>query len=644
MLVNARPDKRQVKLHVVNNSNVDDKKLLKDKCLLAFEKNGPELSGKARNRVYELSFDDATRNVLVLGATGQGKTESILKPAADKLISSGCAGLILDAKNDYAFLEGLYPDQVLRLSLHGHEKINLIGGIEPSVFRAILENLRKAYSSKEAYWGMSGVEDALLVFIFYRCIGKSPTLADVYNGLANPKSFCEQLERYLLTASSITVELSRQLEYRLSDTFSILWVGEFQDNESESSRATEQYAWQTNAIKKVLSPFENNPALKQVFCAEHSIDFQGLIYSQGKTLILDINPDLLPDSSQTIGQIIRLMFMHSVTSSSPSQRKSQGYGEHRFTFMLIDEYQQFIYTESRENSSSLRDDNTWLDRSRAYGHINILATQSINSLLSRADETAAKTIIQNCQTTICLPTTDSITLSRITELAGYQNRANEATYTLLHSKMIGSGFIHIANHASSGHGVICGMFSAGRLTNPQYHFMSRYIDSHHTYPARPTSDCEQSRLIDNKYRKCLEEISFLTGNIILVSTNENCDLKELTQEISSIEAVTTVEHKIINSDSQLSQDDAEYFELILKGDIIIFTSLPESYPAARYIAGVNIPSIFNKAEDEGAITLTCCIDDSAIGYMRDADMNFSTKHELLDKLKFLFSSKKSNSV
>ncbi len=635
MLSNVKHDHHAVKLHVVTKPDIDNKKLLKQKCLLAFERVGTEISGKTSNGIFELSFDDATRNVLVLGGTGQGKTESILKPAADRLISSGCAGLILDAKNDYAFLEDLHPDQVVRLSLYGNTCINLIGGIDTSVLRAILENFRKAYASSEPYWGMAGVEDALLIFLYYKSIGKSPTLADIYNGLTKPKMFCLQLERFLLKTQSIPAELSRQIEYRLSDPFSLLWVGEFQDKEPKSSRVDEQYAWQTNAIKKILSPFENNPALKQTFCADDNIDFNDLIYSQRKTLILDINPDLLPDASQAIGQIMRVMFMHCVSSSNPSQRRLQGYGEHCYTFMLIDEYQQFINTESH---SSLRDDNSWLDRSRAYGHINILATQSINSLLARSEMIAANTIIQNCQTTICLPTTDSVTLSRVSKLTGSLTTVNEYTYALLHSTAIGNGFIHIANHAQSKHGVLCGMFKAGNLADPEYHFMSYHIGSNHTFPARPAANNAQSLFTDNKFRKDSPHIEFLTGNIILISTNENSVPNLLSRDILSISGVKSIEHKTLDAYLALSQADIDYFELIIEGDIIIFTSLPKTYSTDRFSSTINIPYIFEKAKEEGAIALTCCIDNSPIEYLREAYKNFSTEQDLLDELKQLFSS------
>jgi len=638
MLTKIRID-NPVKLHVVTNSIVDNKTPLKNQCLLAFEKNGSEISGNTKNGVYEVSFDDATRNVIVFGATGQGKTESILKPAADRLISSGCAGLILDAKNDYAFLENLYPDLVLRLSLYGQTRINLIGGVEPSVFRTMLEHFSKQYSTSDPYWGMSGVEDALLVFLFYKSLGNSPTLSDIYKALANPHSFCEQLERYLLTTPSISSELQRQIEYRLSDRFSILWIGKFQGNESNSDRTDDQYTWQTNAIKKLLSPFENNPALKTLLCAEDKIDFTSLIYDQGKTLILDINPDVLPDASQIIGQIIRLMFMNCITSNDPTQRKLLGYGEHRYTFMIIDEYQQFINTDPYKHGSCLRDDNSWLDRSRAYGHINILSTQSINSLHARANETTTNTIIQNCQTTICLPTTDSMTLSRISELCGYKDTANEYAYALLHSKSIGKGFIHIANHSQSDHGVLCGMFSAGYLTEPKYHYMSRFLGavfSMSTITDKTNND--RQVFITNQFRKTLAHVDYLTGNIIFVTTKASPIPNDFLKDILSIKAVKSVEHKFIDDFERLTLEEIEYFDLLVKGDIVIFTNLPRIYAFNNSIFRHNFLDIYKKAVNEGAITLTCPELDSAVEYLREAHMNYSSEEELVDALRMLFSS------
>jgi hypothetical protein len=587
--------------------------------------------------LYEISFDDATRNILVLGGTGRGKTQSVLRPASYRLIEAGCAGLILDAKNDYALLSEEFPEQVLRLSLDNDTAINIIAGIDLPTFRALLDNIRRTFSTAESYWGMSGVEDAILVFLYHKAAGQDPTLSDIYAGIVNPRVFCHQLERYLLTQPSLPKDLHDQIQYRLSDIFSILWVGEFHENET-NTRAEEQYTWQTNILKRVLSPFANNPAIEQTFCSHSEIDYNEILYNKEQTIIIDINPDQLPDVSKMMGQVVRLMFMRAVTSVTPLERQRQGYGVNKFTFMLIDEYQQFINTSYADSGNTLRDDNAWIDRSRAYGHINILATQSISSLYTRSGQSAVNTIVQNCQTLICLPTTDTHTINRIAELSYDASLINPHTQALLHPKEIGVGYIHIANHQASKHGSLSGMFRSGKLSNPKYHYMSRYIQSRNRRASSTFNHNSAPRNAVNPFFKPLPEMEYLTGTVVVISTCMSTCSDNLIGQLSNMHGISNVELIHLESDSPvLSDNDTELLCSLIKGDVVIFTSFPVRYRPREYTSRLNLFRMIDTAKDEGVLIVTLCDrDNTAIDYLRDAHRNYDTEQHLLCDFHELF--------
>lgn len=195
---------------------------------------------------------------------------------------------------------------------------------------------------------------------------------------------------------------------------------------------------------KSLAVIVSNPELERAFCTAGSPDVAQLAFSDQKTLILDVNADEYPDAAFTIGRMLRLQYMRAV-STTYRERQVLGVGRDVFSFMLIDEYQQYVNAAVHRQTDSLRDDNTWFDRSRSYGHINIVATQSMSSLFAQVDRSAADTIVQNCRTSIILPSTDVPTLNRAALLAGSANGGSVARDSLLNPGAQGEGFVHIAN-------------------------------------------------------------------------------------------------------------------------------------------------------------------------------------------------------
>ena len=459
---------------------------LRDQPLLVFAKHGPAMVGQVDER-YVITFGDATRNICVLGGTGRGKTESIMLPAAARMIANDCVGLVLDAKGDFVILSDQFPERTMVIGPGYASQINLLGGNDVSVFRALIEEMHGKYHQHEKYWGSMGVEDAILIFLYVRESGHEPTLKDIHDGLAEPKPFCLQLERFLRSREKISKALIDQIKSRKQDEFGMLRLGGFLGIESESPRAAEQYSWQTNAIVKSLAVIVSNPELERAFCTAGSPDVAQLAFSDQKTLILDVNADEYPDAAFTIGRMLRLQYMRAV-STTYRERQVLGVGRDVFSFMLIDEYQQYVNAAVHRQTDSLRDDNTWFDRSRSYGHINIVATQSMSSLFAQVDRSAADTIVQNCRTSIILPSTDVPTLNRAALLAGSANGGSVARDSLLNPGAQGEGFVHIANSGACHGGSLGGLMKAGVIVDQRYAFMNAFIgvNKRNVQVARPT--------------------------------------------------------------------------------------------------------------------------------------------------------------
>lgn len=87
------------------------------------------------------------------------------------------------------------------------------------------------------------------------------------------------------------------------------------------------------------------------------------------------------------------------------------------------------------------DDNNWFDTSRGYGHINIICTQSIDSLISKTNEAYTNQLIGNCRNIIHLGTHAKHSLEHIELIAN-----KEVSQKLKIQEEEGLGYIYIGQN------------------------------------------------------------------------------------------------------------------------------------------------------------------------------------------------------
>lgn len=434
---------------------------LREETLLAFSANGRPFSGGAigRKESYELTFGDATMNVLVLGGTGSGKTASIMKPALYRLMQKGCAGLVLDVKGDYVnLLRQYFPESTHIIGMSDDaEPINLISGYNTDKFRTLLSELAQAGNdgSNTGYFTMQGIVDALLVFEFIQYVeGKSPTLASIYQHLAEPKFFMDKVRKDVFENPNLTAPASffSSLSTRISSTqFSVLHVGGL--NGTPSERQLEQYSWNVGKLMGQLAPFYNDERVCRQLCATDALPIEDIIYKRRQTIVLDMNITRYGETALTVSKMLRQNFRDTVIGRGESALDREGVGKEFFTFNMVDEYQEFLSTES----VGAANDVNWFDRSRSFGHINIISTQAISSMASKSkNRHAIDTIVQNCRNIVCLATTDEATLNLVKTLAVNGNQGRQH----LHSAL-GLGFLYAGNSHRNGNRTLCANIKTG---------------------------------------------------------------------------------------------------------------------------------------------------------------------------------------
>lgn len=134
-----------------------------------------------------------TRHVHILGATGSGKTESVILNFLRQDIQRGLGSIILDAKGDHSFIEELgrlvpkYRLQVFDLS--SDQSL----GYNPLDAGSALESAQRLFSSltwSEEYYKSKALSALQRIFqIHFEVSGKNPTLLEIADYLETPKRY-----------------------------------------------------------------------------------------------------------------------------------------------------------------------------------------------------------------------------------------------------------------------------------------------------------------------------------------------------------------------------------------------------------------------------------------------------------------------
>ncbi|SNC59402.1 protein of unknown function [Marinobacter sp. es.048] len=372
------------------------------------------------DRSVVITFEDANRHLITLGATGTRKTTSVQAPVILRMIDTGCSGLVVDVKGEYRHLAEKYPDRVMVI---GADKdatpYNLIQGLSDEQFTAFLNEHRT--STKEPYWGAMGVQDAKFVRKTYQLMGQEPTLADIVDALKDPQTFvrlCDAFFKYQRSLPGDYLDLFKAVR---SNRFSILAMGDSSLLDVGSpgmDDVQKQYSWQTNGLISALAPFSTDACLREKFSpkwAENAEEpesemprMQDLLYRDRKVLLMDIPVDRFGQTAHVISRLMRIRLVSAITGFR--QHRQVGCGRDFYTFFAADEYQHLINIDQEGASNGLFDDTTFFDRCRGYGHINVVATQSVSALQARTSErVAVDCLLQNIGTVICFSSADPAT-------------------------------------------------------------------------------------------------------------------------------------------------------------------------------------------------------------------------------------------
>lgn len=383
---------------------------------IELKKNETVLSFNHNNKDIDLKLKELKKNLLVLGATGTGKTTTIIKPCIESLIKTNSFGLIFDLKGN------LFADVLHLAKKHGREKdvlllgtydfcepINLLKSIEnEEQLKKILNRMIPEYEGdKNKIWRELGVNDISNVFTMYnaykriKSIKEDLTLKLLLEMITNKEVINEIYETIKNKLEDLTGKELIVYKESTTNSFSLLKTLNTEDIGSK-----EQESWRSGVIRQLFSGKSEN--IINNFYEKGDLNLKELLFKENKIIVICAKPEeyfsIIEECSY-----IRKLFMEAVTSLNKYERKQLKIGEdfNRYSFLLIDEYQGFVDFETNKDIN----DELWLSISREYENINIFSTQSISSILSQAGRFyQATSLLQNFVNKIIFSNLDNETI------------------------------------------------------------------------------------------------------------------------------------------------------------------------------------------------------------------------------------------
>ncbi|WP_045221514.1 type IV secretory system conjugative DNA transfer family protein [Desulfonatronum thioautotrophicum] len=360
-----------------------------------------------------LSMEEGKLNVLIVGATGRGKTRSLVTPISERLIKMGLGGLIIDVKNTQcdnirkiAASCGRLDDIVEVGSFATARPVNLLAGIEEQELRDMLENMMITgiQNSNNLDWHYKGVSIVLDCLRLLQYLDEaepgglfSPTLS-LLAKMTYDFEFARNLwQHWILTVSEPTREQAAFRAFVESNSFHVLCKDESGSGSFEWER---QVTWQLANVRRILNDFSRSELSRKLSDSRGlALDLDELILKKKNIVILRFSPRT-GGPGRIVARHLKERFYQSVYS-----RYEHPCTEHRPVFCILDEFQDVLNLD--ENSSL--DDFNWFSKAREFNVINVAATQSMSSLYRNGLHHKVNAMLCNFGTKILMQCDDPAT-------------------------------------------------------------------------------------------------------------------------------------------------------------------------------------------------------------------------------------------
>ena len=359
--------------------------------------------GMAPNQQVALFGDDAAQNILILGATGSGKTTRAVQPLLLQLFEQHCGGLIFDIKGDFhQTVEKISSSTNRSYTVIGaaDKPFNLLAGLTPEIASSFLKSafLLNGNAYNDKFWVDTAAELCRNLLGALSFLPQYYSLNNLYAYLFDD-NFADELHQEIdKIIDKLEINEKRLLNTYLSYQTNIFST--FDEKVKSGVKAT---------IAQVLSPF-NHPELVDAFCTHHENSSKLEDVLNGNVFLINMPLSRWGLGGKVVYNFIKLRFFNIMQQ----RLTNPNWNQENHVFFLCDEYQEIVSS----NKDGLSDLNFW-DKSRSSKTIGIISTQSVSSFYAAiGDRDMANALLQNFRQKICFRTEDQTTINLLNSLFG----------------------------------------------------------------------------------------------------------------------------------------------------------------------------------------------------------------------------------
>ena len=356
------------------------------------------------------------QNILITGTIGSGKTSSAMYPFTKQLLeykyndaSSKIGMLILDVKGNYFSQVYNYAQNIGRLNdlieikIKGKYFYNPLDKpfLKPSVIANQLKTILLLFSpnNSESYWldkAEAVLTEAIKLCRLYN--NNYVTFTEIHNLVTKPDYYHEKIAN--LREKFTKNELSKKQIYNLLSAINF-FEKEFLSLDLRTLNILR------SEITRITNCFVSDFEVERTFCPpKNKINFHGFkdVINLGKIVVLNMNINEFRNLSKIISAYLKIDFQTEVMRRLTKKNISN-----RVVAFISDEYSEYVTST----------DANFFSQSREARCINIISTQSYNSILNTLNNKySTEIIVQNLVNKIWFRTDDIYTIENAQKQIG----------------------------------------------------------------------------------------------------------------------------------------------------------------------------------------------------------------------------------
>lgn len=356
------------------------------------------------------------QNILITGTIGSGKTSSAMYPFTRQLLeykyndaNSKIGMLILDVKGNYFSQVYNYAqnigrlDDLIEIKIKGKYFYNPLDKpfLKPSVIANQLKTILLLFSpnNSESYWldkAEAVLTEAIKLCRLYN--NNYVTFTEIHNLVTKPDYYHEKIAN--LREKFTRNELSKKQIYNLLSAINF-FEKEFLSLDLRTLNILR------SEITRITNCFVSDFEVERTFCPpKNKINFHGFkdVINLGKIVVLNMNINEFRNLSKIISAYLKIDFQTEVMRRLTKKNISN-----RVVAFISDEYSEYVTST----------DANFFSQSREARCINIISTQSYNSILNTLNNKySTEIIVQNLVNKIWFRTDDIYTIENAQKQIG----------------------------------------------------------------------------------------------------------------------------------------------------------------------------------------------------------------------------------